>query len=237
MQAREQSNERTQAMLNAFFDWDVVNWSKALPLWSSALPEQLHGKCAVEIGARSGGLALWLALRGARVVSGHFRGEAEQARSLHLRYGVSDRVSYEQIDVTSLGHECEFDVVVMKSVLGGVGAFGRQDRQQLAVREIYKALRPGGIFLFAENLRSTRLHDLVRRTKRGETWRYPTVEEFSEMLGVFDEVAWQTHGFLGMFGFNERQRTALGRVDGWLCPVLPARFRYLMYGVARKSLH
>jgi len=231
-----QSSEPVKrAMLDAFFDWDVVNWSKALPLWSSALPQQLYGKRAVEIGARSGGLALWLALRGARVVCGHYRGQAEQAKKLHGRHGVSDRVTYEQLDVTSLPYEAEVDIVAMKSVLGGVGAFGRQDRQQLAVQEIYRALRPGGFFLFAENLRSTLLHDLVRRAKRGETWHYPTVNEFTEMLREFDEVAWQTHGFLGMFGLSERQRAVLGRVDGCLCPVLPARFRYIVYGVARKG--
>ena len=226
--------ERSWAMRRAFFEWDVVNWSKALEVWRRALPARLDGMTAVELGARGGGLALWLALRGAEVVCGYYGAGPEPARDLHRRYGVADRIDYKRLDATALPYEAAFDIVVMKSVLGGIGAHDRKDRQYLAVEQIHRMLRPGGVFLFAENVKATVVHETIRHLKRTDTWRYPTVDEMIDTLGIFRQATWQTHGFLGMFGRREWQRDMLGTMDDKLCQLLPVRSRYIMFGVAEK---
>jgi SAM-dependent methyltransferase len=123
---------------------------------------------------------------------------------------------------------------MLKSVLGGIGAWGRPDRQRAAVRQIHRALKPGGLFLFAENVAGTPLHRLPRWIKWRGGWRYLKPDEMQAMLAAFADVSIGTTGFLALFGPSEGQRRLLGRLDATLCHHLPASWHYVMYGVARK---
>jgi hypothetical protein len=96
------------------------------------------------------------------------------------------------------------------------------------------ALKPGGLFLFAENIVGTRLHRLPRWIKLGDAWRYLTLDEMRSMLARFADVRIGTSGFLALFGFAEGQRRLLGRLEATFCHRLPSSWHYMMYGVARK---
>jgi hypothetical protein len=87
---------------------------------------------------------------------------------------------------------------MLKSVLGGIGRGNRPERQREAVHQIYLALKPGGLFLFAENVVATPLHNVARTFIR-DRWRYPTVDELSGMLAAFSSFRYDTAGLLAMF--------------------------------------
>jgi hypothetical protein len=48
--------------------WDIVNWSSFLPFCEQFLDSDPAGKQALEVGARGGGLSLYLALKGYEVL-------------------------------------------------------------------------------------------------------------------------------------------------------------------------
>mgnify|MGYP002685623113 CR=1 FL=1 len=56
-------------MLRDIFEWDTENWSKALPFWESipALNTSARLEC-LELGSNRGGLSLWLASKGYKVL-------------------------------------------------------------------------------------------------------------------------------------------------------------------------
>jgi SAM-dependent methyltransferase len=219
-------------------EWDVANWSAALDYWprhsSLALPA-----CAVlEIGSRNGGLSLWLALSGARVVCSDLDGPTAAAFRKHEQYGVSASIEYARIDALDLPTSA-FDLVVFKSVLGGIGSGGQRERQRRAVQQMHDALKPGGELWFAENLTASPLHRALRTrcTAWGSRWRYVSVAELEQFLTPFASVRWRTMGVAGAFGRSERQRAVLGALDRWLLNALvPASWRYIAIGVARKQI-
>lgn len=218
--------------------WDVRTWAVALDVWEpvvSPAPPALH---CLEVGAGPGGPTLWLASQGHDVVCTNLADTRGQAFPLHERYGVADRVEYRDIDLREgLPYRDEFDVVVFKSVLGGLGddpAFARS-----VIAEIHAALKPGGVLLFAENLRGTVVHRAARALAyrvRRSSWRYPTLDELRELLGVFDDLDLRTNGVAAVFGPTEGIRGALAVLDAVaLARITPARWRYMAYGVARRS--
>src|SRR5262249_46376472 len=134
-----------------FVEWDVYNWSKALDFWLAHTKHDIS-KCSVlELGARNGGLSLWLALQGASIVCSDITFPSPIALKQHQAYAVSHLIEYKSIDATCIPYENKFDVIVFKSLLGGVGAGGRKDLQSKALGEIYRALKKGGELFFAEN--------------------------------------------------------------------------------------
>ena len=143
--------------------WDVRNWSAALGFWEREGESDLSNCLALELGAKDGGLSLWMALKGARVVCSDVNGPAEGARSLHERYGVSRSIEYRRVDAADIPYEDHFDVVLFKSVLGGIGNSDDRSAQARAIREIWKCLKPGGELFFAENLAASPLHRFFRR--------------------------------------------------------------------------
>ena len=84
-----------------------------------------------------------------------------------------------------------------------------------SIKEIYKALRPGGYFLFSENLIGSFLHQFLRKRfiKWGRSWRYISIEEMKEFLLPFESYKYITAGFLGALGKSEEQRNFLGTID------------------------
>ncbi|MDH6180373.1 SAM-dependent methyltransferase [Microbacteriaceae bacterium SG_E_30_P1] len=216
--------------------WDVRTWSTAVEFWNDHLgPTDAPLRC-LEVGAGPGGPSLWLALQGHTVVCTNFQNTEGQARPLHDRYGVTG-ITYQDVDATAIPFENEFDLVIFKSVLGGVGR--EFEAQQRAMAGMLRALKPGGRLFFAENLRSTWFHRAARAIAyriRGSSWRFMSVREMHQLLSGFREHELYTTGSLALFGVTEGQRGALAAVDDAFADRLtPPSWRYVSYGVATKG--
>lgn len=223
--------------LRAIIEWDIVNWSLALKYWQHHTEKDLRKVTALEIGSRGGGISLWLALQGAMVVCSDLGEPTLQARELHKRYGVSSRIRYEAIDASTMIKADQYDLIIFKSVLGGIGYGENRVKQQQTIAAIHRALKPDGELFFAENLTASPLHRFLRRrfTSWGARWRYITLEELSQFASVFSGVKYTTVGFLGVLGRTERQRAVLGWLDRALfAHLVPQAWRYIVIGVARK---
>lgn len=223
-----------------YFQWDIRNWSKALPCWEKAIaafPQTAHVRRALELGGREGGLSLWLAQRGFEVVCSDLSGAKDTALPLHTQQGVTAKITYADIDATQIPFENEFDVVVFKSIIGGIGRNNNKEIQQQVFAQIYKALKPGGKLLFAENLTASPLHKFFRKrfTNWSGYWRYVTEAELREFMQPFAQVELHTTGFAGTFGRNEKQKNLLARTDELLLnAITPRSWKYIAYGVAVK---
>jgi 2-polyprenyl-3-methyl-5-hydroxy-6-metoxy-1,4-benzoquinol methylase len=55
-------------LIDDIIGWDIDNWSKFLLFCERFLDHNPAGKQALEVGAREGGLSLYLALKGYEVV-------------------------------------------------------------------------------------------------------------------------------------------------------------------------
>jgi SAM-dependent methyltransferase len=215
--------------------WDAANWSACLRFWEPHLSGG-HGDC-LELGCGPGGISLWLALKGHRVVCSDLIAPSQAIRDWHRRCGAADCIRYETVDATNISCEAQFDIVVIKSVLGGIWAYKGLRGLRQSLRQIHTALKPGGKLLFAENLRATPLHMFCRSyfLARDSAWKYPTATMILRLLRDFSAVEYRLSGFLGTFGRSERQRAMLSYVDRVIVPVLPQRWRYIMSGVAVKE--
>jgi SAM-dependent methyltransferase len=218
--------------------WDIGNWSRALRFWDAHL--DFHGKSVscleLGCGAKSS-LSLWLALRGNRVVCSDLGGVPETIRRAHARYGVSNLVEYADVDARRMTFAGDFDVVIFKSMLGGVSQDLQGADAENIVGRIYEALRPGGVLLFAENLESTRLHAFLRKrfAAGAKGWRYFSRSELESTLHRFRSFESATFGCLGCFGRSEAQRRILGRFDeGLVDRIVPSTWHYIVAAVARK---
>src|SRR5262249_3489070 len=218
-------------------EWDVRNWSAALDFWLAHTTLKIPQCDALELGSRNGGLSLWMALQGARVVSSDVVLPTETASLSHQARGVSNLIRYEAIDATRIPYTAKFDIVLFKSMLGAVGKFGGRAGQAQAIKEMHKALKQGGELFFAENLVGSGLHQFLRKkfVRWGTSWRYVSVAEMEEFLSPFNRVQYRTLGFAGAFGRSEMQRNVLGLLDTKAFNhAVPERWRYIIVGVAKK---
>lgn len=229
-------------ILKDSFGWDVVNWSRSTVLWSKQLPADLSGLKALEVGCgdRSGGLSLWLASQGAEVTASSDVDYSTEMNQFLDRHSFSGTVDFELIDVGSIPYAKHFDVVCMKSVLGGVGPERHLEGQQAALDSIASCLKPGGLVLFVENMEATKFHMALRRRwgAARSRWHYYNFDQLEKMIAAAGLRSPQlgSTGFFGALGRNEFQRRFLGRIDGVICPLLPRSWHYIGYGVAQKPV-
>lgn len=214
--------------------WDKRNWSGFLPFSQRFLPPPEPGKTALEVGARGGGLSLYLALQGYPVICSDLSSPEELAKPLHHRYGVDPKITYEAIDILDIQYpENFFDIIMFKSVLGFLKTL---ENQAAALQELHRVLKPGGVLIFAENAAASRLHKYLRSKfiTRTPHWRYVTIDEIQQMCRMFSQVTLETRGFLGLFGWNERLKNILALVDQLIIQVIPQHWRYIILVGARK---
>jgi SAM-dependent methyltransferase len=224
-------------LLLDIIEWDVVNWSFCLDLWEEHTSQDLATVSALELGSRHGGLSLWLALKGSLVKCTDLEGPTALAVEKHKKYDVSHLVEYESVDGLKIPYEEQFDVILFKSILGGIGWGNQLDNQRQAIQEIYKALKPGGELFFVENLVASPLHQFLRKNfvKWGNSWRYVTIPEMVSFLSPFSKVEFQANGFLGALGRTELQHEALGKLDQrFFNQIVPEHWKYILAGVAQK---
>jgi len=218
-------------------EWDVKSWFPALRYWDDTV-EWNQVEHVLDLGARRGGLSLYAALKGVSVVCSDRTGTEASARPLHDKYGLAESITYADIDATDIPYEGAFDLVMFKSVIGGVGYGDRKDRQHEVFRQIYKALKPGGMLIFAENLTASRVHRFLRKqfTRWGADWRYVTVPELREFTSEFSRTEIRTTGVSATFGRTEKQRSVLATIDRVILnAAVPFGARYIAYGCAVKG--
>ena len=226
----------TKKLTKDIIQWDIKSWSKALSYWDSNI-EWDKIQNGLELGGREGGLSLWLALKGKTTVCSDLKDVKNTAEQLHLRHDVSSFIKYQDIDATNIPYENYFDIIVFKSIIGGIGSNDNYEIQQKVFKEIYKALKPGGKLLFAENLSASPFHQQLRKrfVNWGSSWRYVSVKEMKEFLKDFSSYQIMTNGVIGTFGRNESQRNLLSTIDELILnKVCPENWKYIGYGIAEK---
>jgi ubiquinone/menaquinone biosynthesis C-methylase UbiE len=223
-------------LLTDIMQWDIRNWSEALEFWERRVDWSNVHTC-LELGARDGGLSLWLGLKNKTVVCSDVEHNRHWAREHHKKYDIDSHVEYAVVDATNIPYEDYFDIITFKSVLVNIGWGDDRARQQATIDQIYKALKPGGKMLFAENLVGSSLHSFVRKrcVHWGASCRYVTTDEMRSFTSRFSRLDMRTTGVLGVFGRTEFQRNLLSSFDQALLNRLtPPRWRYLVYGIAEK---
>lgn len=228
--------EYTQELLNSFLFWDVKTWSPALNYWDEVLKNK-KVENALELGAHKGGLSLWLALKGISVVCSDLDGPSPSAKELHRNHHVEKQIHYQAIDALSIPYENHFDMVIFKSMIGGIARKGKEELKKKLFEEVYKALKPGGILLFAENLKASSVHSAMRKVfvKWGDSWSYQTREDIRSCLQPFANYELHSTGFSSAFGRSEGQRAFLSAMDSYLfLPIIPRSCHYVAYGSAEK---
>ena len=222
--------------LDLIFQWEVRTWSRAYPLWHSALAAMPKERDrALALGERDGGLSLMLADHGFITVCSDLRGPTDRAKDMHKSMGWDEWITYERIDALAIPKpDATFDVVSFKSMLG---ALSTKEHQALAIREMHRVLKPGGVLLFAENLGGTRMHRWLRRrfTNWAGYWRYLDSTADQDLFAPFANVHLESTGFLAALGRSEGQRDLLARFDGVLCPLLPVNWHTVLFGIATKA--
>lgn len=222
-----------KALLADIIQWDVKNWGKAIPFWTTAI-DGIKGGTAAAFGEREGGLSLWLAMNDFTVDCSDYNGMEVTPLELHVKHNVTDSIAYSKQDITSTSFEDNsFDVVMFKSVIGTLNS---KERQQEALDELYRILKPGGFLLFAENLEATRMHQYARRkfTNWGTRWRYLKWKEMNPMLSKFSEIKMTSTGFFATFGRSEGQRKLFSGIDWLLHPILPKSWKYVIIAACKK---
>lgn len=215
-------------------EWDVYNWKKAVAFWEKHWPADPG--MALELGARHGGLSLYLALQGFQVICSDLTQPDIKAQERHQKHHVAEQVTYTALDALDLDVPSNtFDVVVFKSILGGIGRIGHTHLKQQAIQEMHRILKPGGYLLFGENLCASRLHQWLRQwVPWSKYWGYVTMSEMQMLLAPFQQVQLSSYGCLGLLGRTEWQRNLLGHLDDWVEPWLLSESHYLVCGVAQK---
>ncbi len=221
-------------------EWDVPTWSRAVRAWEDYIALYNPGLgYGLELGSRHGGLSFFFAQRyGSNMVCSDYGGPSEKALALHQSEGLSEKITYSDVDATAMAFsDGTFDFVVFKSMLGAVGSRGRYERMEQAMAEIHRVLKPGGVLFFAENLAASPLHRLLRRMliPWGRSWTYLSYREMQDYLAVFDQDRLESTGFLAVFASRPAWLKAfLAHVDSKLT-FLPASWRYVGYGWGRKG--
>ena len=226
-------NKCSEKLLKDIFQWDIKNWSNVLPFWEEHF-EFKKGMKVLALGEREGGMSLYFALKGANVICSDYRDFPKETKEFHKSYGVSSVIEYSKVDMRNIQFEDEeFDVVVFKSVLG---ALGDSDSQEEAMTEIFRVLKKGGKFLFAENLEGSILHKFLRKKFIGwaQNWRYISDKEMRIWLKDYKAINFKSYGVFALFGRSENQRNFLGRIDSWLSFITPKKWRYILFGVLTK---
>ncbi len=234
-----QDTRISDAHMREIVEWDVATWRKAILYWQRTLDARMpdgHGKTLLEIGARHGGVSLFFAQRGFTCLCTDKIEETgfAQAKALHEKHGVSNQITYALADCTCLPYaDDSFDVVVFKSVLGHVGRDGQEQRIPLALAEMRRVLKPGGLLLFAENLEASSLHRLLRRAyvRWGKQWNYLSLDRLEKYLDVFHDVQVYTYGF---FGCMAKDRWFSDLADRLVCLRKRSVNHYMCYGMAQK---
>jgi len=231
-----------QAPLKDIIEWDVLNWAEALKVWQPVIDTLPPDSKILAIGERNGGLSLWLALQGFRVICTDRTGPTEEAKKMHQDYGVQELIEYRSFDIFNPDiPENAIDLVIMKSVLGGLKSnyqdksSRNDDARKLAIQNIYNLLKPGGYLLTADNMQGGFLIQWLRNGHNKQAgWHYFSLAEMNALMASLSSSSTHVFGILPA-SFSNQPLNALSHfANKYLLQWLPATNKYIGITVARK---
>lgn len=159
------------------FGWNYKSWSHAFKVANFQLPNKVGRILEVGAGEFSAVSLIFDGLASEIIIS-YYSDEQREAVAQYLasvskRYDLKSKYVLEQKDATTV--EGSFDIVIMKSVLGGVF---REDRSSLAdVKDFIvdltnRAVDSGGVLISIDNGKSVFERFLSRLGARRNQWRF-----------------------------------------------------------------
>lgn len=216
-------------------NWDVRTWSEILPCWDNQLKnfDKSNAIC-IEIGAREGGMSLWMALNGFQITCSDYIYDSDEAQKLHKKYRVERNVFYKKVDVLNWQEKAKYDIVIIKSVLG---ALETEERIKTAIENIYNNLKDGGIVLYAENSSASSLHRLFRLkfTDWGRKWYYFDESSLKFFFKSFQILKFKFNGVSVVFANRLGMSKPFYKFDKYILnKIVPNTMKYMIYGYAKK---
>ena len=229
-------------LLKDIIEWDIPNWSKALSFWAAHLPRMEAAPRILTVGERHGGLSLWLALKGYKVVYTDVHDPRPEAVALHKKHKVSHLIDYASVDVFRMPYEANsFDAIICKSVIGGLKLVYKDRRtrtlenQKLATEEIRRVLKPGGVLLGAENMLGSPLHQYLRKRQGKHLgWRYLSPADIQYLFSAYSAVNTCYYGIIPATTPSNFLNNCLGKANELLTPLFPEKYRYIGFIAAKK---
>ncbi len=109
------------------------------------------------------------------------------------------------------------DIVLAKSVMGGLKDYSNQE---IAFNEVFRILRPGGLFFFAENTTGSFIHRILRRIKNKrklDYWHYCSDDDLTKLSEKYKVISKEYHGVIsGTYSFNQYLDKAFYFLDKYL---------------------
>lgn len=231
-------------LLKDIIEWDIINWSKALKYWQPFVDKVKEKKDAkvLTLAERKGGLALWLGSQGVKNICSDYGAPYPIAHELHEKHGVKDLIEYADISIFEIPYpDNTFDLICCKSVIGGLKfdyndtSTRTLDNQKKALDEILRVLKPGGVFLGAENMEGSWFHKMIRNSKgKQHGWRYLKPDELPYLFEGYSNVNLKYYGLAGTLWPVNAINNIAGAFDSVLSPIMPKSSKYISFIVATK---
>ncbi|WP_431855818.1 hypothetical protein [Azospirillum sp.] len=176
--------------------WNRRTWADAVSFALSALPSDLSGKRVLEIGAgKYSCLAPVFAALGAEVTCSYY-GQARHAietgrlREVSRKYGITG-ITLREVDIHDFVGT--YDIIVLKSVLGGICRGGDVAKMRSIVRGLVGHLSEDGVVLTFDNGHVGPFAKLNSLLGAGRNrWTYFRRAELDDVLAGYEH---ETRGF------------------------------------------
>ena len=196
-------NLNENRLVRLAFGWNYKCWSHAFNLTNSQLPNKVDR--ILEIGASKHSMVslIFDGLANEIVISYYTDDQREGVEkylaSVSQRYNLKSKYVLEQVDATSV--EGSFDIVIMKSVLGGLFRHDRStisDATDFIGSLVSRTVKPGGLLISIDNGKSVLERTLSRFGARSYKWRYFRKSELNRAISQAE------FGVISSFSFEFR---------------------------------
>tara|TARA_B110000908_G_C10163016_1_gene406998 strand:- start:105 stop:821 length:717 start_codon:yes stop_codon:yes gene_type:complete len=190
------------------FGWSYKSWSHAFKESNFQLPNKVDRILEIGASERSMVSLIFDGLASEIVISYYSdeqkRGVEQYLASVRQKYHLKSKYVLEQIDATSV--EGSFDIVIMKSVLGGLF---RQNNSTISDATgfigslVSRAVKPKGLLISIDNGKSILERTLSRFGARKNQWRFFSKSELNGAIrqtefGVISSFSFETRlGYVG----------------------------------------
>jgi hypothetical protein len=179
--------------------WNRKLWADALEFAVRNLPEDIAGRAVLEVGAsRFSSIAPVFASQGANVVCSHYGQTSEDIERGQLgfvirKYGLGE-IPVVELDINEL--DGTYDIIVLKSVLGGLCRGGDYQRLRIIIDELLRHVEEDGFIVTLDNGYVALFEKLRKIRGAGRSnWGYFKEHDFASALAHCD-IRLKGFGFL-----------------------------------------